>query len=75
MYYTSSMDGHVMVATRPYSSLDYWVPEGSLAGFFWGAFLRSGQPREPGNAFQNVGGFALHILEGLSRVPGAGQTS
>ncbi len=33
------------------------------------AFLKSGRPRGPGKAFQNVGGEAPHILEGL---PGPG---
>ena len=35
-----------------------WVPEGSLAGFCWGAFLRSGRPRGPGKALKKVGGEA-----------------
>ncbi len=39
-----------------------WVPEGSLAGFFRGAFLRSGRPRGPGKAFKNVAGEAPHIF-------------
>ena len=38
-------------------------------------FLRSGRPRGPGKPFQNVGGFAPHIFEGLPGPPGAGQTS
>jgi hypothetical protein len=42
---------------------------------FLGAFLRSGWPRGPGKALKKVGGFAPHISEGPSRVPGAGQTS
>ena len=47
-----------------------WVPEGSLAGFIWGAFLRSGRPRRPGKALKNVGGFAPHMFEGLPGPPG-----
>jgi hypothetical protein len=47
-----------------------WVPEGSLAGFLLGAFLKSGRPRRPGNALQNAGGEAPHILEGLPGPPG-----
>jgi hypothetical protein len=53
-----------------YYALEAWVPEGSLAGFWGGACLRSGRPRGPGKAFQNVGGFAPHISEGLSGPPG-----
>ena len=37
---------------------------------FWGAFLRSGRPRGPRRAFQNVGGDAPHIFEGLPGPPG-----
>ncbi len=40
----------------------YWVPDGSLAGFLEGAFLKSGRPRGPGKAFKKV--------EGLPRPPG-----
>ena len=47
-----------------------WVPEGSLAGFCWGAFLRSGRPRGPGKAFQKVGVLAPHLFEGLPGRPG-----
>ncbi len=32
-----------------------WVLEGSLAGFFEGAFLRSGRPRGPGKALKMWG--------------------
>ncbi len=42
----------------------FWVPEGSLAGFV-GCVLRSGRPRGPGKAFQNVGGEAPQILDGF----------
>ncbi len=47
-----------------------WVPEGSLAGFFWGVFLGSGGPRGPGRAFKNVGGVAPPFFEGLPGPPG-----
>ncbi len=43
--------------------LQDWVPEGSLARFFRGAFLRSGRPRGPGKPFKNVGGFVPHLFE------------
>jgi hypothetical protein len=35
-----------------------WVPEGNLAGFCVGAFLKSGRPRGPGRALKSVEGFA-----------------
>ncbi len=43
----------------------FWVPEGSLAGFWGGAFLRSGRPRGPGKAFEKVGCFAPHLSNGF----------
>ncbi len=33
---------------------EIWVPEGNLAGFCLGAFLRSGRPQGPGKAFKNT---------------------
>ncbi len=32
--------------------------------------MRSGKPRGPGKAFQNVGGFAPHLLGGFIGPPG-----
>jgi hypothetical protein len=57
-----------MMRPRVYPDLpetSSWVPEGSLAGFWGGAFLKSGRPRGPGNVSKNVGGFAQHIFEGF----------
>ena len=51
-----------------------WVPEGSLAGFFWGAFLRSGRPRGPGTTLKKVGASPPADLRAFPG-PGAGQTS
>jgi hypothetical protein len=55
---------------QPSPNTNSWVPEGGLAGFCLGAFLRSGRPRGPGKAFKNVGVFAPHLLEGFPRPPG-----
>jgi hypothetical protein len=38
-----------------------WVPEGNLAGFLGGAFLRSGRPRGPGRSLKKMGGFASAV--------------
>ncbi len=55
--------------------LDSWVPEGSLAGFCWGGFLRSGRPRGAREGLQKCGGLRPPHFARLSRAAGAGQTS
>jgi hypothetical protein len=70
---TDSWSSHVVLKSEigPKAALTTdWVPEGSLAGFLLGAFLRSGRPRGPGKALKKVGGEAPHIFEGLFGAPG-----
>jgi hypothetical protein len=52
-----------------------WVPEGSLAGFLLGAFLRSRRPRGPPKGLQKCGGRSPPHFYRPSRAPGAGETS
>ncbi len=64
-------DARSLLKRCPTAVATHWVPEGSLAGFLGGAFLRSGRPRGPGKAFKNAEGEAPNIFEGFPGLPEA----